>query len=43
MNLEEKENSPHFKGDLEALLRSGIKYNQDVAFDWLKNELVAKF
>ncbi|MFO8234335.1 MAG: nucleotidyl transferase AbiEii/AbiGii toxin family protein [Bacteroidales bacterium] len=40
LNIEEKENSIDFTGDLEALLRSGIKYKQNNAFDWLKNELI---
>jgi predicted nucleotidyltransferase component of viral defense system len=42
MNIEEKENDPNFTGDMEALLRSGIEYNQAVAFEWLKNEIVEK-
>ena len=42
MNIEEKEHSPEFSGDMEALLRAGITYNQDAAFAWLKNELIAK-
>ena len=40
LNIEQKENSPEFIGDMEALLRSGIPYNQDEAFNWLKNELI---
>ncbi|RNL95185.1 nucleotidyl transferase AbiEii/AbiGii toxin family protein [Sinomicrobium pectinilyticum] len=42
MNLEEKENDPDFKGDMEALLRPEIKYDQSAAFDWIKKELVDK-
>ncbi len=42
MNIEEKENDPNFTGDMEALLRSGIAYNQEDAFKWLKNELIEK-
>jgi len=42
MNTEEKEQNPEFTGDMEALLRSGITYNQDAAFEWLKNELIEK-
>ena len=42
MNIEEKEQNPEFTGDMEGLLRSGITYNQDAAFDWLKNELTEK-
>ena len=40
INLEEKENDPGFSGDMEALLRSGIEYNQETAFEWLKEELM---
>lgn len=40
LNIEEKENSSEFTGDMEALLRPEIKYNQGKAFDWLKNELI---
>ena len=40
LNIEGKENSLVFIGDMEALLRPGIKYNQNEAFDWLKNELI---
>lgn len=42
LNIEEKENDPGFTGDMEALLRSEIKYNQEAAFVWLKNELLEK-
>ncbi len=42
MNIEEKEKNPDFIGDMEALLRSGIKYNQESAFEWLKNELIER-
>jgi len=42
MNIEEKEQDPNFTGDMEALLRTGIEYNQEKAFKWLKNELVEK-
>lgn len=42
LNIEEKENNPDFTGDMEALLRSGIEYNQEAAFEWLKNELIEK-
>ena len=43
LNIEEKENDVDFTGDMEALLRSGIEYNQEAAFDWLKNELLERF
>ena len=42
LNIEEKENDPDFTGDMEALLRPEITYNQDAAFEWLKNKLIEK-
>jgi len=42
LNIEEKEVSAEFIGDMEALLRPDIKYNQSDAFSWLKNELIEK-
>ncbi len=39
-NIEEKEQDPNFTGDMEALLRTGITYNQKDAFTWLKKELI---
>lgn len=42
LNVEEKENEADFIGDMEALLRSDIPYNQEEAFDWLKTELIEK-
>ena len=42
MNIEEKENNPDFTGDMEALLRPEIVYNQKAAFEWLKKELIEK-
>jgi len=36
LNLEEKSTDPNFKGDMEALLRKGIEYNQQTATEWLK-------
>ena len=41
-NMEEKEIDPGFTGDMEALLRPEIEYNQDAAFEWLKNELIER-
>jgi predicted nucleotidyltransferase component of viral defense system len=40
INIEEKENSAEFTGDMEALLRPEITYNQNEAFNWLKTELI---
>jgi predicted nucleotidyltransferase component of viral defense system len=42
MNIEEKENDPNFTGDMEALLRPGIKYDQQSAFEWLKNDVISR-
>ncbi len=42
LNIEEKENSAEFTGDMEALLRPEINYKQTEAFDWLKTELIEK-
>ena len=42
INIKEKEQSPEFNGDMEALLRPGITHDQEAAFDWLKNELIQK-
>ena len=42
LNLEEKENDPGFTGDMEALVRSGIEYNQNTAFEWVKTELIER-
>jgi predicted nucleotidyltransferase component of viral defense system len=41
-NIEAKENDPDFTGDMEALLRPEIAYNQQEAFDWLKDEIIEK-
>lgn len=43
LNLEDKENDINFSGDLEALLRPEIVYNQEAAFEWLKNEILERF
>lgn len=40
LNIEEKENDVDFTGDMEALLRSDISYNEAAAFEWLKTELI---
>lgn len=42
LNLEAKENDLNFTGDMEALLRSGIEYDQSKAFEWVKEKLVSK-
>ncbi|WP_323755339.1 nucleotidyl transferase AbiEii/AbiGii toxin family protein [Roseivirga sp.] len=42
LNIEAKENDPNFTGDMEALLRPEIAYNQQEAFQWLKDELIVR-
>lgn len=42
LNIEEKEKDTDFTGDMEALLRTGVEYDQEAAFSWLKNELLEK-
>lgn len=39
-NIQKKENDKDFKGDMEALLRPEIEYNQEEAFQWLKAVIV---
>lgn len=39
-NLEEKVADPAFEGDLEGLLRPGIEYDQEEAFEWVKEALI---
>lgn len=43
LNLKDKENDINFSGDMEALLRTGIVYNQEAALKWLKNEILERF
>jgi predicted nucleotidyltransferase component of viral defense system len=43
LNLNEKENSPEFGGDLEGLLRVGVHYNHYEAFEWIKTKVIEKF
>ena len=43
LNIEEKENDPSFTGDMEALLRPEINYNQNAAFEWLKKNVIEEF
>ena len=42
LNIEEKEQNPDFTGDMEALLRPEVTYNQEAAFEWLKDELITE-
>ncbi|MGB6151047.1 MAG: nucleotidyl transferase AbiEii/AbiGii toxin family protein [Pricia sp.] len=39
-NIEAKENDPNFTGDMEGLLRPGIEYDQEGAFEWLKSDIL---
>ena len=42
INLEEKEIDLDFIGDMEALLRPDVEYNQEAAMKWLKDELIER-
>ncbi len=42
LNFEEKQNDLDFTGDMEALLRAGITYNQKEASEWVIKELIEK-
>lgn len=42
LNIEEKEQDQHFLTDMDGLIRSGVKYNQQEAFEWLKNEVIIR-
>lgn len=41
INIEEKETDPNFSGDMEGLLRTGIDYDQEAAFEWVKITLLS--
>lgn len=41
-NMEEKKTSPLFLGDMEALLKPGVAYDQGEAFTWLEEKLTSK-
>ncbi len=40
INLKAKQIDQNFAGDLEGILRPGISYNQDEAFEWVENQLI---
>jgi predicted nucleotidyltransferase component of viral defense system len=42
LNILEKEQDPDFTGDMEALLRPGVYYDQEGAFEWIKNDVITK-
>jgi len=39
-NVEQKEIDSNFKGDMEAILRPEIEFDQKAAFEWLKTKLL---
>jgi predicted nucleotidyltransferase component of viral defense system len=41
-NMEEKIQDPEFKGDIHALLRPGIKYEDEKAYEFIKTNLLEK-
>lgn len=41
-NMEEKQKDPAFLGDLEGLLRPGIVFDPEEAFEWVKESIIAK-
>jgi len=41
-NIEAKESDPNFTGDMVALLRPEIEYDQEAAFEWLKTTLLSQ-
>jgi hypothetical protein len=40
--MEEKLEDPDFSGDIYALLRPGIEYDQDEAYELVRTELIEK-
>lgn len=42
LNLEEKLKDPDFKGDIYGLLRPGVEYDQDKAYELVKTALIEK-
>ncbi|MEX2371086.1 MAG: nucleotidyl transferase AbiEii/AbiGii toxin family protein [Bacteroidales bacterium] len=41
-NILAKENDPDFAGDIEAILRPDIEYDQEAAFKWLREEIAER-
>ena len=41
-NLEEKIEDPDFNGDIHALLRPGVHYNQTIGFDLIREKLLER-
>lgn len=42
LNMEEKLEDPDFEGDIYALLRPGVQYDQSKAYELIKTELIEK-
>lgn len=42
LNMEEKQQDSLFTGDMEALLRPPLEYDQEAAFDWLRSEVLVR-
>ena len=40
LNIEEKEKSFEFSGDMEGIIRTDVVYDQNEAFKWLKSEII---
>lgn len=40
LNMDKKQKDPGFLGDMEAIIRSGVHYDQDDAFEWLRTEVI---
>jgi len=38
--MDKKKKDPGFLGDMEAIIRSGVHYDQDDAFEWLRTEVI---
>ena len=42
LNIKEKMQDPYFSEDIGGLLRTGVEYDQDEAFEWITKEIVEK-
>ena len=42
LNIEEKEQDANFLNDMDGLIRTGVKYDQKEAFEWVKDALLNK-
>jgi len=41
-NIDAKMEDPGFRGDMEALLRTEIEYDQQTAYEWLLENIIVK-